>query len=129
METEPGLVADGSQQADQLAYITDAEMPTFLDVFVNAHSFLPSIIIKDMNVCDLACGEGFYSRQLRKLTRGRVMGIERNPDRLKLAKAKEDSESDLKIEYLHVDSIFRRPAFKRELGGCFNLVCSIYQLD
>jgi toxoflavin synthase len=104
-------------------------MPTFLDVFVNSDSFLPTKKgeLEDTSVCDLACGEGFYTRQFRRLTRGRVVGIESNYDRLKLAKTKEDSESDLKIEYLHAD--FSMPDFLRELGGRFNLVCSIYRLD
>ena len=129
MNMEPDIVPDRSREFNQLTYVADAEMPTFLDVFMNSDSFLPTKNgePEDNSVCDLACGKGFYTRQFRNLTRGRVVGIESNYDQLKLAKAEEDSESDLKIEYLHAD--FNRPAFLRELGGCFNLVCSIYRLD
>ena len=77
---EPDFKSDGSQQAPP--YIADAEIPTFLDVFVNSCSFLPidNDDLEDISVCDLACGNGFYTRQIRQLTRGRVVGVDASYD-------------------------------------------------
>jgi len=39
----------------------------------------------DENICDLACGEGFYTRKFRALTSGRVVGVDISENMIKLA--------------------------------------------
>ena len=38
------------------------------------------------DICDLACGEGFYTRKFRALTKGKVCGLDISEGMIELAK-------------------------------------------
>jgi toxoflavin synthase len=54
-------------------------------------------------VIDLACGEGYYTRRLRQRGAGRVIGVDRSPGMIELARTQE-GERPLGIRYI-VDDI------------------------
>lgn len=39
----------------------------------------------DKSICDLACGEGFYTRKYSALTTGSVVGVDISENMIKLA--------------------------------------------
>src|SRR5262245_53529965 len=50
------------------------------------------------SVIDLACGEGYYTRELRRMGAARVVGVDLSQEMISLAKA-EETQSPLGIEY------------------------------
>jgi toxoflavin synthase len=73
------------------------------------------------SVLDLACGEGFYSRQLRQ--RGAaVVGVDISPEMIRLARAAE-ARRPLGIEYQVGD------AAALDLAGRFDMVLAAYLLN
>ncbi|HWB14210.1 MAG TPA: class I SAM-dependent methyltransferase [Pirellulales bacterium] len=73
-------------------------------------------------VLDVACGEGFYSRMLRKRGARRVKGVDLSQGMIELAR-KQEREHQLGIEYLVADA--------RELPASdeFDLVVAAYLLN
>jgi ubiquinone/menaquinone biosynthesis C-methylase UbiE len=70
---------------------------------IEAFSFLS--LLGDLTgkaVVDLACGEGHYTRVLPSLGAAKVLGVDRSPGMIALARAQE-SEHPLAIEYLVQD--------------------------
>ena len=123
-------VAENAVESPPLDYISAAEIPTFLDVFNNADSFLPSSVNKldeDKSVCDLACGDGSYTRHLRNLTKGRVIGVDTCYEQLKIARSKDDPKNALHIKYQLVD--FCGSDFQSEYYRQFDVVYSVYRLN
>ncbi len=58
---------------------------------------------ENSNVCDLACGEGFYSRKIRQKTKGKVLGVDISEEMIKEAKKQQEAgqqEGGLGIEFL-----------------------------
>jgi len=37
------------------------------------------------NIVDFACGEGFYTRKIREISSGKVMGVDISPEMIELA--------------------------------------------
>jgi ubiquinone/menaquinone biosynthesis C-methylase UbiE len=75
-----------------------------------------------MAVLDVACGEGFYSRMMRKRGANRVKGVDLSQGMIELA-CKQESEQQLGIEYAVGDA--------RELPASrdFDLVVAAYLLN
>lgn len=71
--------------------------------FIESPSLLN--LIGDLNglsVVDIACGEGFYTRLLRRLGAAKITGVDLSPGMIELAKKHETAEP-LGIEYLVAD--------------------------
>lgn len=73
------------------------------------------------SVLDLACGEGWYARQLRGRGAGRVLGVDISAAMVELAREQERA-SPLGIEYRVADAC-ELPAL-----GPFDVVCAAYLL-
>ncbi len=77
--------------------------------------------VRGLTVLDLACGEGCYTRQLRRRGARRVVGVDISPAMIELARRQEAAEP-LGVDYLVCDAC-ELPG----LGG-FDLVCAAYLL-
>ncbi|HEX5106491.1 MAG TPA: class I SAM-dependent methyltransferase [Pirellulaceae bacterium] len=73
-------------------------------------------------VIDLACGEGYYTRELRRLGAARVVGVDLSREMIALAQA-EEAREPLGIEYRVGD------ARDVDLPGQFDLVFAAYLLN
>jgi SAM-dependent methyltransferase len=71
---------------------------------------------------DLACGFGFYTRQLKQWGAAQVVGVDISPEMVRLARAQEQEDSE-GIEYLVYDA-----AHLPQLGR-FDLVTAVYLLN
>jgi ubiquinone/menaquinone biosynthesis C-methylase UbiE len=74
-----------------------------LRTYIEAHTFLE--LIGDLNgkrILDLACGEGFYTRQLKKYGASRVVGVDISPQMIALATEQERRQA-LGVEYVCAD--------------------------
>jgi ubiquinone/menaquinone biosynthesis C-methylase UbiE len=78
--------------------------------------------LSGLSILDLACGEGFYTRQLRLRGATKAVGVDISAGMIKLA---EDSEqrNPLGIEYHVAD------AFALQLGATFDVVTASYFLN
>jgi toxoflavin synthase len=74
------------------------------------------------SVLDLACGEGFHTRLLRKKGADRIVGVDLSAGMIKLARQQE-ARQPLGIEYIHKD------AKKLCLEETFDLVFAAYLLN
>jgi toxoflavin synthase len=74
------------------------------------------------SVLDLACGEGFYSRVLRRGGAARVVGVDSSGGMIALAR-EEEARSPLGVEYRVAD------ARGLDLGERFDLVVAAYLLN
>lgn len=77
--------------------------------------------VAGLDVLDLACGEGWYSRRLRRRGARRVVGADVSPAMIELARGQERAEP-LGIEYLVADAAELPPL------GAFDVVCAAYLL-
>src|SRR6516165_2211537 len=73
-------------------------------------------------VIDLACGEGYYTRELRRRGAARVVGVDLSQGMIALAEA-EEARAPLGIEYRVGD------ARKLDVSGQFDLVFAAYLLN
>ena len=73
-------------------------------------------------VLDLACGFGFYTRQLKRRGAVQVVGVDISPEMVRLARAKEQ-EDPTGVEYRVGDAIHL------PLLGPFDLVTAVYLLN
>jgi toxoflavin synthase len=73
-------------------------------------------------VLDLACGFGFYTRQLKQRGAAQVVGVDISPEMIRLARAKEQ-EDPTGVEYRVGDAIHL------PLLGPFDLVTAVYLLN
>jgi toxoflavin synthase len=73
-------------------------------------------------VLDLACGFGFYTRQLKQRGAAQVVGVDISPEMVRLARAKEQ-EDPTGVEYRVGDAIHL------PLLGPFDLVTAVYLLN
>lgn len=78
--------------------------------------------ISQKSVLDLACGEGFYSRRLKRKGAGKVVGVDISAEMIRLAREQEQHHP-LGIDYLLGDAL--------TLGsiGKFDLVVASYLLN
>src|SRR5215831_10778791 len=78
--------------------------------------------LAEKRVLDLACGLGFYTRQLKQRGAAQVVGVDISPEMVRLACAKA-SETPDGIAYRVGDAAFLLPI------GCFDLVTVVYLLN
>ncbi|MCI0574778.1 MAG: class I SAM-dependent methyltransferase [Chloroflexi bacterium] len=78
--------------------------------------------VRGRSVLDLACGDGYYSRALRRAGAGPVVGVDLSRQMIRMARAME-AEAPLGIEY--------RVGNAATLGaiGAFDLVTAVYLLQ
>lgn len=77
--------------------------------------------VAGLAVLDLACGEGWYARELSRRSARRVVGVDISPAMIELARRQEEAEP-LGIEYRVCD------AAELPSGGEFDLVSAAYLL-
>jgi SAM-dependent methyltransferase len=77
--------------------------------------------IRGLRVLDLACGEGFYTRQLAQAGAAEVVGVDISPVMIDMAR-NEEMRSPLGIEYCVAD------VGSLDLGRAFDLVVGVYLL-
>lgn len=78
--------------------------------------------LKGKDVLDLACGEGFYTRYIKRDGAARVVGVDLSAGMIDLAR-QEEAKNPLGIDYLVQD------ARRVELGRPFDLVVAAYLLN
>lgn len=78
--------------------------------------------LRGKSVLDLACGEGFYTRFLKRNGASRALGVDLSQGMVDLA-LDEERRDPLGIEYL------RRDAATLDLGDTFDLVVAAYLLN
>ncbi len=90
--------------------------------FVESYTFLDLIgDVTGLSVLDLACGEGFYTREIKERGAARVIGVDISPAMIALAEEQERSRP-LGIEYVCCD-VQTMPDL-----GLFDLVIAAYLL-
>jgi SAM-dependent methyltransferase len=119
-----GIAARGGAPAAQYDAIATAYQRTRrspIRRYVEAYSFFAMLgEVGGQAVLDLACGEGFYARQLRERGARRVVGVDISPAMIDLAREQENGQSH--IEY-RVGDAGDLPAL-----GSFDIVCAAYLL-
>jgi ubiquinone/menaquinone biosynthesis C-methylase UbiE len=78
--------------------------------------------VRGKSILDLACGEGFYSRELMRQGAARVVGVDSSPAMISLAQTAERAEP-LGVEYILGD------VRELELGERFDTVVAAYLLN
>lgn len=111
-----------ANQYDSIAQQYRRSKSSPLRTYIEAYTFLNLIgDIRGKRVLDLACGEGFYSRRLKKLGAAEVVGVDISTEMIRLAGQQERAEPQ-GIEYVCADVC--------ELGdlGQFDIVVAAYLL-
>lgn len=91
--------------------------------YVEAYSlFSMAGDLRHLRVLDLACGEGFYTRQLKRAGAVDVLGVDLSPEMIQLAEASE-RERPLGCRYL-VHDVATLPCL-----GAFDRVVAVYLLN
>jgi ubiquinone/menaquinone biosynthesis C-methylase UbiE len=92
-----------SAQYDAIAEKYQATRHSPLRTYIEAHTFLALIgDLRGKRVLDLACGEGFYTRQLKKLGAARVVGVDISTQMIELA-AQQERQDAIGVEYVCAD--------------------------
>ena len=113
MGTDYDAVADEHKRSKLAPWRKYIERYSFLELLGEAGG---------KSVLDLACGEGFYTRLVRKRGAARVVGVDLSSGMIDLALAAE-RESPLGIEYGVADATNYRP------GERFDIVTAAYLLN
>jgi toxoflavin synthase len=99
---------------------------SFTEIPLRRHVELPSVYrilgdVSGLSVLDLACGTGYYARQLRRRQAARVVGVDLSEEMIRAARSQEEKER-LGVEYVVADA--------GALGhlGDFDLVTGIHLL-
>ena len=113
-------IAQEYKASKMLPFRTESETPTFLKLLGSD--------LGDQNICDLASGEGFYTRMYRKLSKGRVVGVDISQNMIKLAESQEHPlEEQPMIEYHCNDAC--QLAAKEEFASRFDVVTGTFLLN
>jgi len=106
-------IAEQYQRSKQTPWRTDVE----------CHTLLATIgPVEGLAVLDVACGEGFYTRQLRHRGAARMTGVDLSPGMIALAR-RQEAEAPLGIEYRVGDGA------ALELPETYDLVVAAYLLN
>jgi SAM-dependent methyltransferase len=109
-------------QYDEVAATYGEAEPQVFRVAVEAHSFFSVLgSVKGTQVLDVACGEGFYSRQFADKGAARVVGVDSSAEMIRYGQESEDAEPR-GIRY-HVYDAAQMPIL-----GEFDLVAATYLL-
>jgi 2-polyprenyl-3-methyl-5-hydroxy-6-metoxy-1,4-benzoquinol methylase len=113
MTTDYDQIASEYKQAKQHPWRYFIERYTFLQLIGD---------VEGMSVLDLACGEGWYTRELRRRGAARVVGVDLSEGMIELAR-QEEARGPLGIEYRVQD------ARLADGGERFDLVVAAYLLN
>jgi SAM-dependent methyltransferase len=113
MTTDYDVIAADYKQAKQQPWRFYVERYTLLRLAGD---------LRGLTVLDLACGEGYYSRELRHRGAARVVGVDASAGMIELARA-EEARRPLGIEYRVQDARALQEA------GSFDLVVAAYLLN
>lgn len=113
MVTDYDVIAARYRQAKQQPWRSAIESFTLMELIGP---------LADEAVVDLACGEGFYTRRLRRHGAGRVVGVDLSHEMIALARAEEEAHPS-GIEYLVHD------AKSLSLAPEFDLAVAAYLLN
>ena len=99
---------------------------SFTEVPLRRYVELPSVYqilddVTDLSILDLACGTGYYAKELRRRGAARVVGVDLSEAMIRATRAQEEKEP-LGVEYVHAD------AGEMERLGDFDLVTGIHLL-
>jgi toxoflavin synthase len=93
MTTNYDAIAEQYQRSKLQPWREFIESPSLLDLIGDLHG---------LSVVDIACGEGFYTRLLRRLGAAKITGVDLSPGMIELAQKQETAEP-LGIEYMVAD--------------------------
>ncbi len=113
MNTDYDPIAEQYQRSKQQPWRTFIEAFTLMELVGDPTG---------MAVLDVACGEGFYSRQIRRRGAAKVVGVDLSAGMVELAR-KQESAHGLGIEYVQGD------ARALEMVGQFDIVVAAYLLN
>ncbi|WP_165358916.1 class I SAM-dependent methyltransferase [Spirosoma sordidisoli] len=113
MATNYDTIAKEYQASKMLPWRKQAESYTFFELAGD---------LTDLNVLDLACGEGFYTRQLKLRGAAQVTGVDISAGMIQLAHEAE-AHNPLGLVYICQD------ALTLNLGQSFDLVTATYLLN
>jgi len=113
MSTNYDTIAKEYQASKMLPWRIHTEAYTFFQLLGK---------LDGLNVLDLACGEGFYTRQLKLRGAARVSGVDISAGMIQLAREAEINRT-LGLEY-HVQDVL-----DLDLNEQFDLVCASYLLN
>jgi len=113
MNPEYDPLAAAYQKSKLLPFRVYSEIPNHLESLGD---------IRDRNVLDLACGDGFYTRLIRRAGAARVVGVDLSSEMISLARQQEQ-EAPLGIEYV-VSAAELMPDM-----GTFDVVSAAYLLN
>lgn len=113
MTSHYNSIAQGYKKSKQLPFRLHIEAYTYFSMLGE---------LEEKSLLDLACGEGFYTRQFKHRGAARVVGVDISEKMIELAKQEEAREPQ-DIEYILGDVV--------ELGkiGSFDLVVASYLLN
>ncbi|MEH2253801.1 class I SAM-dependent methyltransferase [Nostoc sp.] len=113
MATDYDTITQQYKKSKELPFRLCIEAYTFFNLLGN---------LAGKSVLDLACGDGFYTRQLQLQGAARVVGVDNSEKMIKLARQQEAADEQ-GIEYIIADVL--------ELGliGSFDLVAAAYLLN
>ena len=115
MPAEYDAIAEEYRQSKLLPFRLEVEQPTLLALLGD---------IRGRRVLDLACGDGIYSRLVRRLGAAQVHGIDLSPAMVRLAEQAEHQEP-LGCTY----SVGDATCLSADGGGGFDLVMGVYLLN
>ncbi len=113
MPTNYNAIAREYQASKMLPWRKNAEAYTFFNLVGN---------LENLHVLDLACGEGFYTRQLKLRGAARVVGVDISDGMIRLAEEAE-AENPLGLVYHCQD------ALSLNLNQQFDLISATYLLN
>jgi len=116
-------MSDHTTQYDHIGSKCEEHSRTATSNRAERYSFLRMVGALDgQRVLDLACGSGFYTRLLKQLGAGQVIGVDISPEMIRIASQQEEAES-LGITYKVCDAL--------ELPnlGPFDLITAIWLLN
>ncbi|GAB3557975.1 class I SAM-dependent methyltransferase [Spirosoma fluminis] len=113
MPTNYNAIAKEYQASKMLPWRKHVESHTFFDILGD---------VTDLTVLDLACGEGFYTRQIKLRGAANVVGVDISEEMIRLADEAETNNS-LGLTY-HCQN-----ALELNLGQKFDLITATYLLN
>ena len=111
--TQYDSIAKLYQESKKLSFRENIEMYTLFNILGS---------ISNKNVIDLACGDGFYTRKIKKAGASKVIGVDISGEMIGLA-LEEEAQSPLGCNYVNKD------AAKLQLDEKFDFVIAMYLLN
>lgn len=113
MSTDYDSIAEQYRESKHAGWRVHIEIPSFMRLAGD---------ISGKSVLDLACGEGFYSREFMRQGASRVVGVDSSPAMISLARTAERAQP-LGVEYVLAD------VQELETGEQFDLVAAAFLLN